>query len=236
MVWLVWDQRNWCIFYGAIARSSHTLAQFWALMRKANDCNIGCTKNTVFDLLVLSEFGIIGRPSKAPSSICIRCQPPPIRFIKVNIDGGAAGAPSQLTDRGVFRDNFGVFRGCFAMQHGSGFAFEVELATDFSTVEIAFDKHWLHLWLETDSVYVVNIFKCHTSLVPWKLLVQWHRVHRMMGDMQIVVSHIFREGNASADRLTREPVDGFEWWGTVPDFLIPFLNRDRSVKFYCFSM
>ncbi|KAL8508418.1 hypothetical protein ACS0TY_018872 [Phlomoides rotata] len=92
------------------------------------------------------------------------------------------------------------------MQHGFGFAFEVELATDFSTVEIAFDKHWLHLWLETDSVYV------------------------------IVVSHIFREGNASADRLTREPVDGFEWWGTVPDFLIPFLNRDRSVKFYCFSM
>ncbi|KAL8557752.1 hypothetical protein ACS0TY_005020 [Phlomoides rotata] len=85
MVWLVWDQWNRCIFYGAMARSSHTLAQFWALMREANGCNIGCMKNTIFDLSVLSEFGIIGRPSKAPSSICIRWQPPPIRFIKVNI-------------------------------------------------------------------------------------------------------------------------------------------------------
>ncbi|KAL8522445.1 hypothetical protein ACS0TY_012557 [Phlomoides rotata] len=88
----------------------------------------GCMKNSVFELSVLSTFGIIGRPSKAPSSICIRWQLPPIQFIKVNVDGGAAGAPGQLTGGGVFRDNYGVFRGCFAMQHGSGFAFEAELA------------------------------------------------------------------------------------------------------------
>ncbi|KAL8479388.1 hypothetical protein ACS0TY_026313 [Phlomoides rotata] len=122
------------------------------------------------------------------------------------------------------------------MQHGSGFAFEAELATTFSEVEIAYDKHWLHLWLETDSVYVVNIFKSHTSLVLWRLLGQWHRVRRLMGDMQIVVSHMFREGNASADRYSRESVDSFEWWSTILDFLTPFLNRDRSVEFYCFSM
>ncbi|KAL8508541.1 hypothetical protein ACS0TY_018966 [Phlomoides rotata] len=222
MVWLVWDQRNRCIFDGATARSSHTLAQFWALMREVNGCNIGCMKNTVFDLSVLLKFGIIGRPSKAPSSICIRWQPPSIRFIKANIDGGATGAPGRLTDGGVYRDNFGVFRGFFAMHHGSGFAFEAELATAFSAVEIAFDKHWLHLWLETDSIYVVNILKRHTSLVPWRLLGQWHRVRRMMGDMQIVVSHIFREGNTTADRLTREPVDSFEWWGHCSGFSEPF--------------
>ncbi|KAL8515582.1 hypothetical protein ACS0TY_014320 [Phlomoides rotata] len=236
MIWLIWDQQNRCIFDGAMARSSHTLAQFWALMREANGCNIGCMKNTVFDLSVLSAFGIMGRPSKAPSSICIRWQPPPIRFIKVNVDGGTAGAPGQLTGGGVFRDKYGVFRGCFAMQHGSGFSFEAVLATAFSAVEIAFDKQWLNLWLETDSVYVVNIFKRHTSLVPWRLLSQWHRVRRLMGDMQLVVSHIYREGNASADRLTRESVDGFEWWSTVPDFLTLFLNRDRSVEFYRFSI
>ncbi|KAL8523003.1 hypothetical protein ACS0TY_013099 [Phlomoides rotata] len=85
---------------------------------------------------------------------------------------GADGAPGQLTGGGVFRDNFGVFRGCFTMQHGSGFAFEAELATTFSAVEIAFDKQWLHLLLETNSVYVVNVFKRHTSFVPWRLLDQ----------------------------------------------------------------
>ncbi|KAL8547769.1 hypothetical protein ACS0TY_007198 [Phlomoides rotata] len=208
MIWLVWDQRNRCIFDGAMARSSHTLAQFWTLMREANGCNIGCMKNTFFDLSVLSAFGIISRPSKAPFSICIRWQPPPLRFIKVNVDGGVTGAPGQLTGGGVFRDNYGVFRGCFAMQHGSGFAFVTELATTFSAIEITFDKQWLHLCLETDSVYMVNIFKHLTSLVPWRLLGQWHMVHHLMGDMQIVVWHIFREGNASTDRLTRESVDG----------------------------
>ncbi|KAL8479299.1 hypothetical protein ACS0TY_026238 [Phlomoides rotata] len=136
----------------------------------ANVCRLGCIQNTVFDLLVLSTFGIKGRPLKAPSAICIWWQPPLTRFVKVNVDGGAAGAPGRLTGGGVYRDSFGVFRGCFAMQHGSGFAFEAKLATTFSAVEIAFEKRWLHIWLESDSIYVVTVFKNRNSLVPWRLL------------------------------------------------------------------
>ncbi|KAL8522958.1 hypothetical protein ACS0TY_013059 [Phlomoides rotata] len=127
-------------------------------------------RNTVFDLSVLSAFGIVGRPSKAPSVICLWWQPTPIRFVKVNVDGGATGAPGRLTGDGVYRVHFGVFRGCFAMQHGSGFAFEAELATTFSVVEIAFEKRWMHIWLESDSIYVVTVFKNRNSLVPWRLL------------------------------------------------------------------
>ncbi|KAL8502631.1 hypothetical protein ACS0TY_021674 [Phlomoides rotata] len=53
--------------------------------------------------------------------------------------------------------------------------------------------------------------------------------------MHLVVSHIFREGNATIDRLTREPVDGFEWWGHTPSFLDPFLHRYRHMEFYRFN-
>ncbi|KAL8523553.1 hypothetical protein ACS0TY_013500 [Phlomoides rotata] len=53
--------------------------------------------------------------------------------------------------------------------------------------------------------------------------------------MNFVVSHIYREGNASADRLTREPVDRFEWWDHAPSFLDPFLRRDRNSDFYRFN-
>ncbi|KAL8507396.1 hypothetical protein ACS0TY_018081 [Phlomoides rotata] len=53
--------------------------------------------------------------------------------------------------------------------------------------------------------------------------------------MPFVVSHIFREGNASADRLTREPVDRFEWWDHGPYFLIPFLRKNRTSDFYRFN-
>ncbi|KAL8513845.1 hypothetical protein ACS0TY_013095 [Phlomoides rotata] len=123
-------------------------------------------KNSTFDLSDLSTFGITGRPSKAPSIVCIRWQPPPLRFIKVNVDRGVDGAPGRLSGGGVFRDSFGVFRGCFAVDHGSGFAFKAELATTFFAIEIACEKGWANLWLESDSTYVVNVLRNCQSIVP----------------------------------------------------------------------
>ncbi|KAL8547711.1 hypothetical protein ACS0TY_007145 [Phlomoides rotata] len=213
VIWLVWDQRNKCLFDGVSAHPSRALAHFWALMREADSCRLGCMKNSAFNL-----------------------SPPPLRFIKVNVDGGTDGAPGRLSGRGVYRDSFGVFRGCFAVDQGSGFAFEAELATTFFAIEIACEKGWSNLWLESDSTYVVNVLKNHQSLVPWRLLGRWHRIRRLLGDLHFVVSHIFRKGNASADRLTREPIDYFEWWNQVPAFLVPFLNRDWLSEFYCFTL
>ncbi|KAL8555834.1 hypothetical protein ACS0TY_003595 [Phlomoides rotata] len=235
MIWLIWDQRNRYIFDGETARTSCTIAQFWAFMREANGTRLGHMHNKVLDLSILFTFGIEGWPSKAPSIVGIRWQPPPIHYLKVNVDGGADGAPGRITGGGVFRDRFGVFRGCFAIQHGTGFAFEAELATAFTTIALAHDKHWMNIWLESDSSYVVNFLKTRPLLVPWRLLGQWHKTRRLMDNMQIVVSHIFREGNASADRLTREPVDRFVWWCQAPEFLVPYLNRYRNVEFFRFS-
>ncbi|KAL8515515.1 hypothetical protein ACS0TY_014270 [Phlomoides rotata] len=144
--------------------------------------------NAAYDLEVLSRFGITGRPQMAPAVYCIRWQPPPCRVMKVNVNGGAAGSPGQLRGGGVFRDNFGVFRCCFAASFGAGFAFEAELATTFMALDLAFERHWNAIWLETNSSYVVHVLKARPL------------------EMSLVVSHIFREGNASADRLTREAI------------------------------
>ncbi|KAL8530023.1 hypothetical protein ACS0TY_007193 [Phlomoides rotata] len=124
----------------------------------------------------------------------------------------------------------------YQVDQGSGFAFEAELATRFFAIEIACEKGWSNLWLESDSTYVVNVLKNRQSLVPWRLLGRWHRIRRLLGDLHFVVSHIYRKGNASADRLTREPVDYFEWWNQVPAFLVPFLNRDWLSEFYRFTL
>ncbi|KAL8503103.1 hypothetical protein ACS0TY_022011 [Phlomoides rotata] len=230
MIWMVWDQRNRCIFDGVTAHSSRALVHFWALMREANGCNLGHMMNSTFDLFVLSTFGITGRPPKATSIINIRWQTPPPRYIKVNVDGGANGTPGRLSGGGVYRDIFGVFRGCFAVDHGFGFAFEAELATSFFPLSL--------LSRSNGFIFGWNpiLLRNRQSLVLWRLLSHWHKVRRLMGDMQIVVSHIFREDNASADRLTREPVDRLEWWSQAPDFLIPFIRRDRLSEFYRFTL
>ncbi|KAL8485527.1 hypothetical protein ACS0TY_027713 [Phlomoides rotata] len=145
------------------------------------------------------------------------------------------GGPGRITVGGVYCDSFGVFIGCFVITHGMGFAFDAELATAFSAIEMAYDKNWRNIWLECDSVYVVSVLKTHDSAVPWRLLAQWHMIHKLIGELQLVVSHIYREGNATTDILTREPVDRFNWWHQAPDFLRPFVLEIGMRNFIVFS-
>ncbi|KAL8508361.1 hypothetical protein ACS0TY_018826 [Phlomoides rotata] len=108
------------------------------------------------------------------------------------------GRPPRFK-RGVFRDNFVVFSGCFAVSHGRGFDFEVELAFALYAIELAHDRGWTNIWLESDSSYVPHILKSSNPDVPWRLLARWHRVRWLKSDMNMVVSHIYREGNVVAD-------------------------------------
>ncbi|KAL8499339.1 hypothetical protein ACS0TY_022354 [Phlomoides rotata] len=191
--------------------------------------------NSPVDLDILSACKVKGRPPKAPTVKCVRWQPPPIGIMKINVDGSAAGSPGQLTCGGMFHDHYGVFRGYFTATQGCGFAFEVELATALLAIEIAHDKGWNNLWLESDSTYVVHFLKSDHPEAPWRLMTRWHRVRRLRPHLYVVVSHIFWEGNVVADRLSHEEVYRFRWWSEPPGFLFPFLQRDISLDFYHFT-
>ncbi|KAL8541601.1 hypothetical protein ACS0TY_002753 [Phlomoides rotata] len=157
--------------------------------------------NSLEDLAILSACGVTGRPPRAPTIRCICWQTPPIHVMKVNVDGGVAWSPGHLMGGGVFRDHFGVFRGCFTVSHGRGFAFEAELASAFYAIELAHDRGWTNIWLESDSTYVVHTLKSGDPDVPWSLLARWHRVRRLMSEMNMVVSHIYRESNAVCSHM-----------------------------------
>ncbi|KAL8504705.1 hypothetical protein ACS0TY_016040 [Phlomoides rotata] len=105
----------------------------------------------------------------------IRWQCPAPSFMKANVDGGASGAPGLLTGGGGFRNNFGVFQGAFSLQLGSGYAFEVELVTALHAICMGADRGWTQHWMECDSMYVVQCFRCTTPSIPWRLLPLWHR-------------------------------------------------------------
>ncbi|KAL8494368.1 hypothetical protein ACS0TY_025253 [Phlomoides rotata] len=185
--------------------------------------------NTPADLAITSACGVKGRPLCAPTVKCVRWQTPLVRVLKINIDGGAAGSPGQLTRGGIFRDHFGVFRGCFTVSHGRGYAFEAELTTILFAIELAHDKGWSNIWLESDSTYVVYILKLSSPEISWRLMRQ------LRPNLNMVISHIYREGNAVAVRLSREEVDRFMWWSVQPDFLFPFFQKDIASDFYCFT-
>jgi len=66
-------------------------------------------------------------------------------------------------------------------------------------IEFAAQNGWRHIWLESDSSGALQIFK-NAALVPVVLRNRWHNVMNL--DAQVISSHIYREGNCFADKLT----------------------------------
>lgn len=60
--------------------------------------------------------------------------------------------------------------------------------------------HWFNLWLETNSMLVLQAFK-NSNLVPWQIRNRWDNVHILLSIMHCIVTHIFREGNQVVDSL-----------------------------------
>ncbi|KAL8525168.1 hypothetical protein ACS0TY_014697 [Phlomoides rotata] len=196
----------WRLIHGRLPSWDYLLSRGFSGPSRINATREFLKDHALILLLLLLLTGPLSK--NLGKELMLPCTPP-AKVIKINVDGGAAGSPGSLTGGGVFRDNFGVFRGCFAVSHGRGFSFEAGLASALFAIELAHDKGWKTIWLESDSTYVVQMLKSNNIDVLWSLVTRWHRVHWLRSDMNMVVSHIFREGNAVADRLMHEVVDKF---------------------------
>ncbi|KAL8503958.1 hypothetical protein ACS0TY_022623 [Phlomoides rotata] len=204
IIWVIWDHRNKLIFEGLVLRDTSLLSGFWAFVREAGAGISAPIRNSLTDLAIISACGVKGCSPRAPTIKCVHWQLPPVGVLKINIDGSAAGSPVLLTGGGVFRDHFGVFRGFFVVMHGRSFAFEAELATTLFAIELAYEKCWFNIWLESDSTYVVHILNLGCPEILWRLLARWHWVRRLRTTIHMVVSHIYREGNVVANIGSRE--------------------------------
>jgi len=68
------------------------------------------------------------------------------------------------------------------------------------TLELAKQRNYTHIWLETDSRIVVLAFKS-TDIVPWQIRNRWINCLNYTDSISFIVSHIYREENVCADRL-----------------------------------
>lgn len=74
---------------------------------------------------------------------------------------------------GIFRDFEGNCKGCYAKFLGISSSYHVELCGFVRAIEIAYDKNWSNMWIESDSSLVVQAFK-NSSLIPWQVRNRWN--------------------------------------------------------------
>ncbi|XP_057770241.1 uncharacterized protein LOC130990060 [Salvia miltiorrhiza] len=213
LLWRIWEGRNRVVFddvcFDPRAVMSFVKVAFKEL--DASSFKIGSVSHSWKDYLTTRSLGVVSRASPPPLMIEVYWWPPAGQWIKVNTDGSASGSPGFLAAGAVFRDKFGWVRGCFHMKCGRGFAFEAEFHAVITAIAIAHARGWTWLWIEADSTYVVNLLSSRSRDVPWRFVAAWNRTLSLLSDMQIMVSHIYREGNAAADVMAN-PERSEGWW------------------------
>ncbi|XP_057791061.1 uncharacterized protein LOC131008185 [Salvia miltiorrhiza] len=213
LLWAIWHQRNECVFKGKVFSRQRLLQHIRIDFKEveANFSKLGCMNNSWSDYLIIRRIGVASRVSPPPIFVNVHWWPPILQWIKVNTDGSALGAPGKIAAGGVFRDNHGCVRGCFHQDGGKGFAFEAELLAVILAIQIAHERNWRFLWVESNSTYIVNLFGRRDNLVPWRFVAAWKKTLGLLRDFNLQVTHIYREGNKPADIMASDVVPN-GWW------------------------
>ncbi|KAK3195732.1 hypothetical protein Dsin_027042 [Dipteronia sinensis] len=151
-------------------------------------------KNSMDELQTLQRLHVSSRPSKAPRILEVIWHPPLLVCFKVNTDGATFGSPGLVGYALVFRTCKGFFKGCFAISLGVCFAFEAKLAAVVHAIDYAWTFGCRRLWLESDSAFVVAVFRSRSRKVPWRWRSAWDMCFSLLSQMDFVVTHIYWEG------------------------------------------
>ena len=146
-------------------------------------------------------------------------EPPLQNWLKVNTDGAFVKTPVKAACGGIFRNSDGICQGCFDQDIPNyNSAFYVEIFAVILAIEIATNNHWKDMWLETDSQLVLLACK-DVSMVSWSIRNRWNNCMDVTKNMNVFVSHIYREGNTYTDGLANLclALSSHVWFPSVPD-------------------
>ena len=186
--------------------------------------NVSKGKCLPSDSVFLESFAVSPHRRMVRDIVLVLWKSPTAPWLKVNTDGSVIGGYTACG--GLLRDHSGMFRGAFVCNIGTQSVFYAEVMAIIFAIEYAARHGWRNIWWESDSTSALRIFS-NTLLVPMLLRNRWHNA-RSLG-IQVISSHIFWEGNCSADYLANlgHSVVGEIWLDTLPPALTLDFFRDR---------
>lgn len=126
-------------------------------------------------------------------------------WIKCNTNGAFAYDSTVVGSDVIFRNHLGNFVLTYAERFNCVSPLHAEFGVVIKAMEIAINRGWTKLWLETDSLLMTKALS-NCSLVPWMFRSRWisciHPSH-----FNLVITHIYKEGNTCADFLANFALD-----------------------------
>lgn len=127
-------------------------------------------------------------------------------WIKGNFDGATKGNPRRAGCGGVLRDHMGNVIDAIAIPIGRTNSHIAEATAALYTMRIVVDLGCPNLWLEGDSLNIVNILN-NKSSISWTIEATIKEIKHLIQNFEkIVITHTFREASGVADWIANYAV------------------------------
>ncbi|KAF9614124.1 hypothetical protein IFM89_015386 [Coptis chinensis] len=141
---------------------------------------------------------------------------------KANVDGYSRGNPGQAGVGAVFRDYMGQFKLVMSRNIGTQQTnFMAEVLAIIECIELAVQRGWYVLWVESDSTATVHAFG-HNRL-PWFITPMWNKCKYEM--QRIYITSTWREVNMAADCAARQGASATETIAEIEEGRPHWLRR-----------
>ena len=128
-----------------------------------------------------------------------RWNTPPNGWIKGNFDGAAKGNLGRVGCGGVLRDHVGNIIDAIAVPIGHSNSHIVEATTALYTMKLAADLGHPKLWLEGDSLNIINILN-NKNTITWSIEATVMEIKSLINKFEkFIISHTYREANGVAN-------------------------------------
>ncbi|XP_057836045.1 uncharacterized protein LOC131046339 [Cryptomeria japonica] len=164
------------------------------------DCKI---KLDFPNLLIPSLFGLGALVDQANPRLRVKWDAPEARWSQVNFDGASVGNPGQSGIGCILRDFDGLFIKEISKKIRVATNNEAEFRAALRGLQLGKELWVQRIHLEGDSINVINVIHCNN--IPSWCLNQWlQSILVLLATFdEFWVSHIYREGNGEADRLSK---------------------------------
>ncbi|OVA20883.1 Ribonuclease H domain [Macleaya cordata] len=159
-------------------------------MLKVNKRSPACIQNVLFTCRT-SLFVVRRRPIKV-----LRWSTPPPGYFILNTDGSASDL--SAAGGGVIRDNQGWIVAAFHRFYGSGTNNLAESRALLDGLDLCSQMGIRRIAVRVDSNLVASWYHYNRN-IPWRVLRWWQKIRHLAQDLDLIVSHAYREVNAPAD-------------------------------------
>ncbi|XP_058776262.1 uncharacterized protein LOC131650572 [Vicia villosa] len=197
----IWQTRNLLRFENKSIHWKRCISTITAHVKLTGNLTTKKANDSMTCFAMLKAFGIEIHPRR---QLCyteiLWCRPPPIGWVKCNIDGAASGSPMLTACGGIFRDDKADHLLSFSAFLSGGTPVFSEFMAAILAIEKAKELNWNKLWIETDCMLLVKAFS-NPQLVPWIIKSRWLTCWAYTLNMEFMITHICRGANFCADVL-----------------------------------